>query len=405
MKKKIFYLITLLLSTALQAQSLEHYLSLALSNNPQLQALNMRYEIAEEKINQAAAVPKATFGAGYFASEPETRTGPQRFKLSVSQMLPWFGTLKARQDYARSLVETEGLDRLIVERQLALSLAQSYYRLYGYQQKMHIVETAIELFKSYEALALKAVENGSASVVNVLQLQIEQNKLSEEFLKIQELEKAEEVAFANLLSDDSFEGIQFSEMLEIPLEDLMHEQSRLAVNPEILKYDKLFATVQQSEIVNQKEAQPSLGLGLDYIAVQQRSDVLLNENGKDILMPMLKLSVPLFKSKHSSVAQQLELRQRELNYEKNHRLNLLENKLAQAIALQNQAQISFKSQDANSAQTQKMKEVVLSNFESDRQKLTEVIAMEQLYLQFEFKKIEAVVQFYSQTALINYLIF
>jgi len=405
MKKKIFYLITLLLSTALQAQSLEHYLSLALSNNPQLQAINMRYEIAEEKINQAAAVPKATFGAGYFASEPETRTGPQRFKLSVSQMLPWFGTLKARQDYARSLVETEGLDRLIVERQLALSLAQSYYRLYGYQQKMHIVETAIELFKSYEALALKAVENGSASVVNVLQLQIEQNKLSEEFLKIQELEKAEEVAFANLLSDDSFEGIQFSEMLEIPLEDLMHEQSRLAVNPEILKYDKLFATVQQSEIVNQKEAQPSLGLGLDYIAVQQRSDVLLNENGKDILMPMLKLSVPLFKSKHSSVAQQLELRQRELNYEKNHRLNLLENKLAQAIALQNQAQISFKSQDANSAQTQKMKEVVLSNFESDRQKLTEVIAMEQLYLQFEFKKIEAVVQFYSQTALINYLIF
>lgn len=405
MKKTIFYLITLLLSTALQAQSLEHYLNLALSNNPQLQALHMRYEIAEEKINQAASIPKTTFGAGYFASEPETRTGPQRFKLSVSQMLPWFGTLKARQDYARSLVETEGLDRLIVERQLALSLAQSYYRLYGYQQKKNIIETAIELFKSYEALALKAVENGSASVVNVLQLQIEQNKLSEEFLNIQELEKAEEVVFANLLSDDSFEGIQFSEMLEIPLEDLMHEQSRLTVNPEILRYDKLFAAVQQSEIVNQKEAQPSLGLGLDYIAVQQRSDVLLNENGKDILMPMLKLSVPIFKSKHSSVAQQLELKQRELNYEKNHRLNLLENKLAQAIALQNQAQISFKSQDANSAQTQKMKEVVLSNFESDRQELTEVIAMEQLYLQFEFKKIEAVVQFYSQTALINYLIF
>ena len=405
MKKTIFSLTALLLSTELQAQSLEHYLSLALSNNPQLQALNMRYKIAEEKINQAAAVPKATLGAGYFASEPETRTGPQRFKLSVSQMLPWFGTIKARQKYARSLVETEGLDRLIVERQLALSLAQSYYRLYGYQQKNNIIETAIELFKSYEVLALKAVENGSASVVNVLQLQIEQNKLSEEFLKIQELEKAEKVVFANLLSDASFKGILFSEMLEIPLEDLMHERSRLTVNPEILKYDKLFAAVQQSEIVNQKEAQPSLGLGLDYIAVQQRSDILLNENGKDILMPMLKLSVPIFKSKHGSVAQQLELKQRELNYEKNHRLNLLENKLAQAIAMQNQAKISYRLQDANSLQTQKMKEVVLSNFESDRQGLSEVIEMEQLYLQFEFKKIERVVQFYTQTALINYLIF
>ena len=405
MKKSTFYLTALLLSTALQAQSLEHYLSLALSNNPQLQALNMRYEIAEEKINQAAAVPKATLGAGYFASEPETRTGPQRFKLSVSQMLPWFGTIKARQNYARSLVETEGLDRLIVERQLTLSLAQSYYRLYGYEQKNNIIETAIELFKSYETLALKAVENGSASVVNVLQLQIEQNKLSEELLKVQELEKAEKVVFSNLLSDASFKGILFSEMLEIPLEDLMHEQSRLAVNPEILKYDKLFAAVQQSEIVNQKEAQPSLGLGLDYIAVQQRSDILLNENGKDIIMPMLKLSVPIFKSRYGSVAQQLELKQRELNYEKNHRLNLLENKLALAIAMQNQAKISYRLQDANSIQTQKMKEVVLSNFESDRQGLSEVIEMEQLYLQFEFKKIETVVQFYTQTALINYLIF
>ena len=405
MKKSTFYLTALLLSTALQAQSLEHYLSLALSNNPQLQALNMRYEIAEEKINQAAAVPMATLGAGYFASEPETRTGPQRFKLSVSQMLPWFGTIKARQNYARSLVETEGLDRLIVERQLTLSLAQSYYRLYGYEQKNNIIETAIELFKSYETLALKAVENGSASVVNVLQLQIEQNKLSEELLKVQELEKAEKVVFSNLLSDASFKGILFSEMLEIPLEDLMHEQSRLAVNPEILKYDKLFAAVQQSEIVNQKEAQPSLGLGLDYIAVQQRSDILLNENGKDIIMPMLKLSVPIFKSRYGSVAQQLELKQRELNYEKNHRLNLLENKLALAIAMQNQAKISYRLQDANSIQTQKMKEVVLSNFESDRQGLSEVIEMEQLYLQFEFKKIETVVQFYTQTALINYLIF
>ena len=85
------------------AQQLQSFIQEAESNSPEIQAYNLRHNIAEEKVNEANWIPNTEFSAGYFVSEPETRTGAQRARFSAKQMLPWFGTITARENYASSM--------------------------------------------------------------------------------------------------------------------------------------------------------------------------------------------------------------------------------------------------------------------------------------------------------------
>ena len=64
-------------------------------------------------------------------------------------------------------------------------------------------------------------------------------------------------------------------------------------HPELLKYDKLYESIEQSELLNLKESSPMIGFGLDYINVSERPDMNLSDNGKDIVMPMVSLSIPM----------------------------------------------------------------------------------------------------------------
>ena len=43
-----------------------------------------------------------------------------------------------------------------------------------------------------------------------------------------------------------------------------------------------------------------IGFGLDYIDVSESPNMIFSENGKDILMPMISVSIPIFNKKYKS---------------------------------------------------------------------------------------------------------
>ena len=81
------------------AQQLDSLIDIALTNNPEIQKFELQYKRASEQVNEVNNTPNTAFAVGYFVSEPETRTGAQKFKISANQMLPWFGTITSREKY------------------------------------------------------------------------------------------------------------------------------------------------------------------------------------------------------------------------------------------------------------------------------------------------------------------
>jgi len=404
MRKTVIYLVFALTTIGLKAQSLEGYLQEAELNSPLIQALELRYNIAKEKVNEVNTLPNTTFGAGYFVSEPETRTGAQRAKFSVSQMLPWFGSITTRENYASAMAETEYAEIAIAKRKLALSVAQSYYNLYGIQAKQEVLQENIALLKTYETLALTSVEVGNASAVDVLKLQIRQNELEQQKEVLEQTYIAEQAVFNNLLNRDESIAVEVVDEMDIPENDPMLNKEDLSLNPELLKYDQLYASVTQSELLNQKESAPSFGIGLDYIPVSERDDMIMTDNGKDIVMPMVTFSVPIFNNKFKSTTKQNELRQKEIELQKAERLNVLENAYANAISQRNQARIAHQTQEKNLKQAKDAEEILIKNYETGTINFNDVLDIQELQLKFQTNQIQSVQLYYLQSAIINYLI-
>ena len=393
----------LFVSAFAKAQQLQSYIEEAQSNNPEIQAFELRYNIAEEKVNEADCLPNTLVGAGYFVSEPETRTGAQRARFSVSQMLPWFGTVTARENYASSMADAQYVDIVIAKRRLALSISQSYYKLYSIKAKQLVLDENIQLLETYERLALTSVEVGKASAVDVLRLQIRQNELVQQIEVLEQDFLAEQTVFNNLLNRDETIVVDVPKEMTIPAEEPLVSNENLKLNPELLKYDKLYESVEQSELLNQKESSPNIGFGLDYVPVSERPDMNFSDNGKDIVMPMVSVSIPIFNNRYKSITKQNELRQLEITSQKEDRLNKLETLLAQAQYNRNSMKIKFNVQLKNLQQANDAEEILIKNYETGTIDFNDVLDVQELQLKFQINLIESIKGYYTEYAIVNYL--
>ncbi|WP_373059724.1 TolC family protein [Zunongwangia sp. H14] len=395
----LFSLFTLHSATA---QQLQNYIQEAEQNNPELRALEYRYELTAEKAEEVDALPDTELSAGYFVSEPETRTGPQKARFSVRQMLPWFGTITARKNYAGAMADAEYAEVAIARRKLALSVAQSFYRLYALQARQQVLEENVELLDTYHELALTSLEVGSASAVDVLRLQMRQNDLAQQAQTLEQDYESENVQFEKLLNRKDSQPLLIPDSLALPEEDFSEEKIS-EVHPELLKFQEMYGSVTEAEKVNKKEALPKIGLGVDYVSVAERVDMDFSDNGKDILMPIISVSIPIFSSKYKSVTRQNELRQQEIMAQKENKRLKLETMLKEAVNMRNSAKITAATYLKNIEQANDAEEILVKNYETGTMDFNDVLEIQEMQLKFQLGFIEAVKNYYLQAAMVNYL--
>ena len=403
MKQLFFILFGVLIFNISNAQQLEILIEEGLASNPEIEIFELKHQLAKEKVNEANTLPNTQIDAGYFISEPETRTGAQRFKVSAQQMLPFFGSITARENYATSLADAVYEDVVIVKRKLIASISQSYYNLYALNEKKTVLYENITLLKTYEILALTSVEVGKASAVDVLRLQMRQNELEQLKQVLEQDFLAEQTVLNKLLNRDKSISVSIDNEFIIPSEGVLFTSEKLAVHPELLKYDKLYESVEKSELLNQKEANPMFGFGLDYIAVSERPNMNFSDNGKDIIMPMVSVSIPIFNNKYKSKTKQNELLQKEINFQKQNKLNRLETVLDKASKKSNSARISYNTQVKNLKQAKDAETILVKNYETGTIDFNDVLDIQELQLKFQINKIESIKTYYLQRTIINYL--
>ena len=303
----------------------------------------------------------------------------------------------------KAVADASYIDYVIAKRKLGLVVAQNYYSLYAKNAQIQVLEQNIQLLETYEELALNAVSIAKASAVDVLKLQIRQNDLKARQAVLTEELAAAKIQFNAVLNTDDDTAVFIADSLVIPLNDIEVDWSKLAQNPELLKYDKLYESITQAEALNQREASPKLGIGLDYLPVSERADMNIADNGKDIVMPMLSVSVPIFNTKYKSVSKQNTLKQEELQAQRSQRLNMLKSLFAEAVKNRNTARINYDTQRRNLEQAKDAEDILLKSYETGTIDFNDVLDIQEMQLQIQLNQIQAVQNYYGQAALINYL--
>lgn len=384
------------------AQQLEVLINEALENNPEIEKLEWQYQIVAEKVNEVNSLPDTQFNFGMMAIKPEMEMPMDRFRVSVMQMFPWFGTIRAREDYITSQSDTKQMDITIAKRKLELAVADFYYLLYEIRTKGIVLSQQISLLETYEKLALNAVEIGKASAVDVLKLQIRQNELLKQKNLLTQQDQGIQAAFNSLLNREYDQEITITHELHIPEDDAILEFEAITQNPELTKFDVMYNSVEQLEQLNQKERAPSFGVGIEYI--NQESSPMITSSFKDMVMPMFSLSIPIFNNKYKSQTKQNQLQLQEIQSQKAERFNSLKAAYAKAISQRNQARITFNTEKNNLKSAKDAEQILIKSYETGAIDFNDVLDIQELQLKFQMNQIESVKTYYVQSAIINYLI-
>ncbi len=385
-------------------QTLENYFHVAAENNPGLQAKYKDFEAALQKVPQMRSLPDPTFSLGYFISPVETRVGPQRAKFSLSQMFPWFGTLEAKADAASLMAEAKYQSFLDARNKLYFDVSASYYPLVELNRLKEIEQKNINLLQSYKNIATSKFKNGTSPMTDVLRVDIMVKDAQTNLSILNKKEKPLLVAFNNLLNRDENELVIIQDSLSLEsLPESFRKDSLLTGNPMLNALDLKRKASKASENVAKKEGLPKVGVGLDYTIVGKRTDMDIADNGKNILMPMVSVSIPIFRKKYNAAEKEAQLMQESYSFQKEEMTNsLTSNYEMTSFQIQQQQELA-RLYDEQIQETNQTLNLLFSAYGNSGKDFEEVLRMQQQVLKYEKMKATAETQYQIALAKLNYI--
>ncbi|MEY1638644.1 TolC family protein [Tenuifilum osseticum] len=395
---------TLFFSSLSFAQTLDDYFKIAAENNPGLQAIYKEYEAALQKVPQVSTLPDPTFSFGYFISPVETRVGPQQAKFSLTQMFPWFGTLKAQGNVATLTAEAKFQSFIDARNRLYFQVASAYYPLYELKDFVRIEQENISILESYKTIATQKFKNGTGTMVDVLRVDIMLKDAQTNLSILRDKEKPLLTTFNKLLNRSENEPVQISDTLKsVILLDNYRKDSLIVANPKLKALDLKLQASQTAEIVAQKQGLPKLGIGLDYVLVGERADISMPDNGKNVLMPMVSISIPIFRAKYNASVKESQLMQESYTLQKQEVTNTLFSEY-ETVWFQVQQQLQLISLYEQQIQTsQKSLNLLFTSYGNSGKEFEEVLRMQQQLLKYQKMKATALVQYHIAVEKINYI--
>ena len=313
-------LLTTFLCTCVRAQSLDTLKAELRRENPELRALDLDYEAAMRVSGQLDQLPDLEIGAGVFVLPVETRTGPQQFRVGATQMLPWPGKLAAMADVADARARPLLQKAAALQLMLLYQLETAYFNLAGLADRRAVLRESLALYESLNQLALRRVENGKGSSVDVYLIQLQRQKVERQLaeLRYRSLQEAVTInALLNRPADTSvYASIDVDERVRETLDfapDLAADDPDLSQHPGLLIYRQQQAVNELTIELTRLDQRPDFGVGVDYISVGRRDDAEPVGNGRDVILPRAMVRIPLSKRKFAAKRQEEEVRIRALD--------------------------------------------------------------------------------------------
>ncbi|WKN31938.1 TolC family protein [Porifericola rhodea] len=389
------------------AQSLNEYLQMGGESNPDLQARYQSYLSALQQLPQQGALPDPKLSFSYFISPVETRLGPQQARISLQQMLPWFGSLTAREDVASQRAKVRFEEFVQARNAYFYELKKNYFQLYELQQKRTLLQANIDILQVYEEVATQKYENDLSSMVDIIRVQMQ---LREEKSKLQNLleeTKAQRSNFNTLLNRATEAEVSLPDTLEIGevAADTSQIRAEMLKNyPSIRLLQEEAILLEKSEKVAQLSAKPELGLGLDYVLIGERTDMEMADSGKDALMLMVNVSLPLFnQQKYKSAVREIriesEANQLAIRNEENRIRDELQQALSQLQSAKNDILLYHKQIES----TQQAISILNSAYEANSKGFEEVLEFQLELLKYQNLLNESTTRLYIALAKIDEL--
>ena len=285
-----------------KASTLSDLLAYAAIHNPELKSQWLKWRAAVQEIDSARAFPDPKLSYTYYVENVETRVGPQEQKISLMQKIPWFGKRKLRGEKATKTAEAKYQKYEQLKLNLFFKVKDVYYDYYYLLQAIEITRENIELLKQLESVARTQYEGGG-NMSPVVRAQVELGKLEDRLQSLKDTKRpiaARLNATLNRAPDAELptpESIPEGESLppEPELRNILAQK-----NPSLKRLDALTEKADKAVDLSEKQYFPDVSLGVSYVDTGSAVMSGLDESGKDPLMAMVSINLPIWQSKYDA---------------------------------------------------------------------------------------------------------
>jgi outer membrane protein TolC len=317
-----------------EGSSIQDYLRYAALRNTGLEAAFNRWKAAVERVPQARSLPDPRFNYTYFVEEVETRVGPQRQKFGVMQAFPWFGKLRLREDAA--LQQAAAIRQEYERTKLALfyRVKKSYHDYWYLSQAIAVTKEHLLLVKNLEGVARARFKAGATEHNSVNQAQVELGKLDDRLRSLESLRQPIAARLNAALNRPSKAALPWPTSLPPANAEFSDDDARqwlIENSPDLRRLGHLVMKEDANVQLAKKNYFPDVTLGIDYIDTDDAIDPTMTDSGKDPVMAMVSVNLPLWYGKYRAAEQEATYRRTAAAKEKDDAENRLESDLSLAL--------------------------------------------------------------------------
>ncbi len=406
--QRLIIIFLFLISLPVSAQcELDNYLKTAAENNPGLKASFNEYMAALARVPQVGALPDPTVTFGYFIQPVETKVGPMKAQMGVSQMFPWFGTLGTKKDAATQMAKSKYENFEEAKSKLFYDVKSTWYNLYFTHRAIKITKENMEILGTFQKLALVKIEAGKASSVDELRVEMEQVKLKNQLKMLTDKYNTQSVTFNNLLNmEDEYQSVNIPDSISPDTLIYSHEAIMDSIkinNHQVLNLEFKEASFEYQQAAARKMGSPSFSIGMNYTVIGKASNNV-TDSGKDaIVFPAIGIKIPLYRKKYSSMVKEAVYEQEAVQNKKLDKINILQNIYEKANADYKDADRRIELNNNLLRLSQDAISILESQYSTDGKNFEEILRMERQILTYSLELEKAKTDLSASCAFINYL--
>lgn len=449
-----FFLIRVLASHA--QDSLAHYINRAMEHNPDVLQKFYEYQAAVQKVPQAGGLPDPELNLGVFLSPMEVINGSQVANIQLMQMFPWFGVLKNARHEMTSMAASRSEALAGTKSEITYQMNILWLDIFKIRQnikfrnlKLEILSTEERLItaglstsqknavaslnqsseekptvgsepssgmsgmgknqQSGESRETSAMSSGTMasasgkSLSDLYKIQIDKENLLEDLKNLTEQELSMTARFNSYMDRNSDISVITPDSIIAQIVDTstLFSDSLLIHNPMLNMLKNDLQSLEARKKMVAAMGYPMIGVGLEYSLINKSEMSSSSMNGKDMLMPMVKVTLPIYRKKYNASKLEADYtKQATTNSYRSGYLNL-QNDFRETVKYYNEAQRKIALYKKQLEISDKILRIAVKSLSAGGAELQDILQIRTQKIELEQLLIEALVNNNKAIAKIN----
>ena len=383
--------------------SLAVYIAEAIRNNPGLKSEYQAYQAQMTNAQGAGVLSDPQLSVGLFPQAMHHVNGKQLATITIMQMFPWFGTLKA----GREQMEYKAQEAYQKFREKSLSIAfdveKQWYSILATQEKVKAVKQKRALLNDIKKVAIYLYKNYTAGrdtkMSDQLRLDAEEERLKEQTESLETQLTLQKQQFNITLHRQPNAALSLPDSIPLRQMPTFNWTEIERNNPKLAQYSAIQKAFKSQEEQARAKGMPMIGVGLQYM-LNGKVDMPMmpNMNGKDMVMPMVSVTIPIYRKKITSAIHSAQLMERSAAYNYQSQLDALQSTYLSIEQRADDIKRKLKLYESEVSLLNRTLELMQKEYATGATSLTDILQTTRESIDYDLLKAEANAQYNTITA-------